>query len=133
MPPVIDEDQPNLKIPIPVYNKTGAEVRFEHVLRSCSCADADLKSRTVAPGEQTTLDVLIRARGKTGSQKVNVTLVDSNGRGWRYTIETTIYSRAQFAVPNALLQLPISDPNQSMTEQFDFELFGTSNDSLPVL
>lgn len=47
-PPAIQEDEPNLKISLPVHNSTSAEVYFENVSRSCSCADAELKSRTLA-------------------------------------------------------------------------------------
>jgi hypothetical protein len=132
-PPVIDEDQPNFKISVPVHNTTGAEVRFDHVGRTCSCADADLKSRTLAPGGTTTLEVSIRARGRSGAQRVSVNLTDSNHRRWDYLIETTVFPRARFTVPNEQLQLEVCDPAQSITRQFDLELFGASKESLPVL
>jgi hypothetical protein len=129
LPTVISDDRPTVTFEVPVLNRTDSAVKFERVSRSCSCTDAELRSNTVLAGEQTELNVTIRVAEREGPQRLLVTLADSTGRTWTYTLDFTIYPRARFPVDSFWLGSVDSQVRISRTSVF--EVFSTTSSGLP--
>ncbi len=132
-PPVVADDVPDLKVALSVVNQTAETVRFDKVRPSCSCSGAGLRTTSLAPGEQTTLDVEVNLRGRAGEQRLPVYLEDSAGRCWSYTAEVAVYERARFSAPGNSLQFGSADPNARVSRETVLELCACSKESLPAL
>lgn len=131
MPAVIAEDEPDLKLSVPVTNATPNPVRFEKIGHSCACSSAKLQKMELAPNEKTHLEVKINLRGRKGEQRLAVTLVETSGRNWQQLIEFTIYPRARFNTGNETLQLTEAKPKTPLAREVVLEFFDIDPKQLP--
>jgi hypothetical protein len=64
-----------------VRNNSSEQVVVHKIVLSCGCADADISSRSLAPGAETTLHVTLRAGEARGRVHLTLYLVYSLGEG----------------------------------------------------
>jgi hypothetical protein len=124
------EDQQHLRHDIPVRNDRGRPVRFTNVRRSCSCAGAELLKKELAPGEETKLRLDISLIGRKGPQRFVCQLVEESGDEWTYTVETTLYVRAEFS-GSGTTSFGLVDPNAPQSREVEFALYGKKREDLP--
>lgn len=131
LPPVIAEESPDYAVAVPVVNRTQDTVSFDRVSPSCNCSGARLTNSTLAAGEETTLHMSINLRGRSGLQRVGVTLFEPSGRSWLHVIEVTVFPRARFSVTDDILPFGYPEPGDPVERTFALELFANDRDSLP--
>jgi hypothetical protein len=132
LPAVIAEDQPDLQITVPVKNATPTEVRFAKLSHSCACSGAKLQKMTLALGEETRLEIKMNLRGRSGQQRIAVTLLEPSGRPWHNLIDFTIYPRARFNTGQESLQLAEAKPKTTLERDVTLEFFDTDRKQLPA-
>jgi hypothetical protein len=132
LPAVIAEDEPDLKLAVPVKNTTGATVQFAKLTHSCACAGAKLQKMTLAPGEETTLAVTMNLRGRSGEQRLAVSLLETSGRPWHQLLDFTVYPRARFTNGQESLQLTEAKPKTPLDREVVLEFFDTDRQRLPA-
>jgi hypothetical protein len=130
IPPVFADETPILKEDIPVRNDTSRTVVFAEPRPACSCAGVQLGTRTLEPGQETTLRIEARLFGRSGEQRFACSLVDDRGQLWIYGFETAVLTAMRFT-ENGALHFGNVDPNATVTRQTELRLCGRDETRLP--
>lgn len=110
-PPRYIEDSNVLSLNIKVENTTDKPIKIGEVIRSCSCSQADIDKKELAPGEISYLIGSIQLEGKSGPNAINIGLCLEDNVRWVYEIRLNIYHREEW-VPN---QLRLTEPDFKTT------------------
>jgi hypothetical protein len=98
-PLIVSASQREHTFSLPIKNESDAVVEFTEIRKSCACAQAALRTKTLVPGDETILDVNVRLVGRMGPQRFSCELFTVGGRSWVREIVTTIYPQAEVIPP----------------------------------
>jgi hypothetical protein len=84
----------------------------------------------LAPGKETVLHFDVDLRGRTGPQRFVCYLVEENGNEWTYSVETTLYERAQFGGAGST-HFGMVDPNGVEVRETELLFWAENRTGLP--
>ncbi len=131
--PVINEDQPDFTLTVPVVNQTGRTVEFQHITTSCGCSKSTLDAYALRPGDRTTMRICLNLHGRSGMQRISAVLEEKSGAAWRYAIEVPIFPRARMSQASEPLSVPRCQPQSLLDGSATIELFADRRSALPEL
>ncbi len=129
--PIFADEKPDLKYDVPVKNETDRPVRFIRMEQSCACAaGTKLAKMDLAHAEETMLHLEVDLRNRHGPQRFQCYLIDERGAVWSYSVQCTIYARAQFAEAGTV-HFGTVPPRAEEARETTFLLNAESEEALP--
>ncbi|MCI0740752.1 MAG: hypothetical protein L0Y72_17010 [Gemmataceae bacterium] len=131
--PVINEDQPDFTLTVPIVNQTDRVVEFQQISTSCGCSKSTLDAYVLRAGDRTTLRISLNLHGRSGMQRISAILQEKSGPSWRYVIEVPVFPRARISQSAERLSVPRCQPQSVLEGSATIELFADRRSALPEL
>lgn len=86
----VDASEKTVSVPFTFTNISGSDIQLLDVHSQCSCTRPSFSRKTVPPGKESSLRVVLFLEDLTGPQKRHLTVISTDGEKRRFSTITII-------------------------------------------